>query len=188
MVPLFLVLIYKSTLKKEEIIKQHYSTEEVAGKYNLNYFPFVSSDKRKKHTGKNLELELAGSKNREVIRNLKIYFTQELLVNVEAEVAANLKGRRLKMVEEAHRCIEVSVQLGKGAPYLYYISFSDKSFKVCYVVHWGRSWPIIIIITTSLDKLFPPFLSTYSLLMSIFRAFLNPLLLLPTELPILRNH
>ena len=133
-------------------------------------------------------MELAGSKNREVIRNLKIYFTQELLVNVEAEVAANLKGRNLKMVEEAHRCIEVSVQLGKAAPYLYYISFSDKSFKVCYVVHWGRSWPIIIIITTSLDKLFPPFLSTYGLLMSIFRAFLNPLLLLPTELPILRNH
>ena len=46
LVYLFLVLIYKSILKKEEIIKQHYSTEEVAGKYNLNYFPFVLSDKR----------------------------------------------------------------------------------------------------------------------------------------------
>ena len=93
----------------------------------MNYFPYVLSDKRKKHTGKNLEVELAGSTNREVIHNLKIYFTQEFLVNVEAEVAANLKGRRLMMVEEAHRCIEGSVQLGKAAPYLYYISFSASS-------------------------------------------------------------
>ena len=63
----------------------------------MNYFPYVLSDKRKKHTGKNLEVQLAGSTNSEVICNLKIHFTQEFLVNVEAEVAANLKGRSSQM-------------------------------------------------------------------------------------------
>lgn len=62
---------------KKEIIKRHYGTEEVAGKYyNLNYFPFVFdvNSKWKAKEKAIREVELADSTNNEVIRNLKVHF------------------------------------------------------------------------------------------------------------------
>jgi hypothetical protein len=116
---------------KEEIIKRHYGTEEVADKYyNLNYFPFVLSDKRKNHT--DLEVELAGSINSEVIRNLKIHFTREFMIKVNTKVAVNLEERGLMTVEEGYECVKGSVQLertDRSSPYLYCISFGDRYCK-----------------------------------------------------------
>lgn len=120
----------------EKIIKRHYRTREAASEYyNLQYFPFVlgaNPSKKKSSIYKGaMEVELADSTDKEVIRNLKLHFINEFERTVGLKVIASLKEEGVAE-EEARKWAEGTVQvgaIGKPSPYLYCIAFNDEYFR-----------------------------------------------------------
>lgn len=119
----------------EEIIKQQYSGRSVASRYyNLNCFPFaLGTNANKRYLGKGVvAVELADSTNNEVIRNLRVHFTNEFKRAVVSKVVACLEDTAEITKKEAHEWVEGTVQIGamdRSLPYLYCIAFSDEYFK-----------------------------------------------------------
>lgn len=120
----------------EEIIKQQYSSREVAGRYyNLNYFPFVlgaNPNKKKSNIKGVMEVKLADSANREVIHNLKIHLVNEFRRAVILKLIARLQKAVGITEEKAHEWIGETFRIGaigKSSSYLCCIAFSDEYLK-----------------------------------------------------------
>ncbi|MBA8757119.1 MULTISPECIES: hypothetical protein [Wolbachia] len=120
----------------EEIIKQQYSSREVAGRYyNLNYFPFVlgaNPNKKKSNIKGVMEVKLADSANREVIHNLKIHLVNEFRRAVILKLIARLQKAVGITEEKAHEWIGETFRIGaigKSFSYLCCIAFSDEYLK-----------------------------------------------------------
>ncbi|WCR59215.1 MAG: hypothetical protein PG978_000651 [Wolbachia endosymbiont of Ctenocephalides felis wCfeF] len=78
-----------------------------------------------------MEVELADSTDKEVIRNLKLHFINEFERTVGLKVIASLKEEGVAE-EEARKWAEGTVQvgaIGKPSPYLYCIAFNDEYFR-----------------------------------------------------------
>jgi len=115
---------------EEKIIKRHYGTREIAGKYyHLNCFPFVLGANPNKEYLDNgiMKVKLADSTNNEVIRNLKVHFANEFERAVGGKVVARLQEEVGITEDEAYEWIKGTVKTGAiGKPYLYCIAFSDE--------------------------------------------------------------
>ncbi|MDR1139150.1 MAG: hypothetical protein LBJ80_02165 [Rickettsiales bacterium] len=120
-----------------EIIKQHYSTREVASEYyNLSCFPFVlSANPSKKESGIKgvMKVKLADSANKEVIHNLKIHLVNEFRRAVKLKVIALLEKEVGITAEEGHEWARRTVRIGAfdesnllKKDYLYCIAFDGK--------------------------------------------------------------
>ncbi|MDG7055200.1 MAG: hypothetical protein LJD31_01435 [Wolbachia endosymbiont of Menacanthus eurysternus] len=127
---------------REEIIKQQYlGREVVAGEYyNLNCFPFVlgASPREKKSNVRKgvVEVKLADSKNREVIRNLKIHLVNEFRRAVTLKLIARLVVEVRITKEEGHEWVRGAVRIGAfdesnflKKDYLYCIAFDGEYFE-----------------------------------------------------------
>ncbi|NEV49060.1 hypothetical protein EUZ93_00830, partial [Wolbachia pipientis] len=117
---------------EEKIIKRHYGTREITGKYyHLNCFPFVLGANPNKEYLDNgiVKVKLANSTNDEVIRNLKVHFASEFERVVGGKVIARLQKAGITE-DGAYEWIKGTVKTGAiGKPYLYCIAFSDEYLK-----------------------------------------------------------
>ncbi|MDR0289218.1 MAG: hypothetical protein LBH78_04170 [Rickettsiales bacterium] len=120
----------------KEIIKQQYSSREVAGRYyNLNCFPFVlGANPSRKESGIEgvMKVELADSANKEVIHNLKIHFANEFKRAATLKLIARLVVKIGITKEEAHEWVGGAVKIGafdRSSPYLYCIAFDGEYFE-----------------------------------------------------------
>ncbi|WP_264330604.1 hypothetical protein [Wolbachia endosymbiont (group B) of Erebia ligea] len=118
---------------EEKIIKRHYVTREIASEfYNFNYFPFVLGANPNKEYLDNgiVKVKLADSTNNEVIRNLKVHFTNEFKRAVRSKVVTCLQKEVGISEEEAYEWVDETVGTGAiGMSYLSCIAFSNEYLK-----------------------------------------------------------
>lgn len=123
----------------EEIIKQQYSSREVAGRhYNLDCFPFVlGANANKKYLDKGtVAVELADFTNKGVVHNLKVHLVNEFDRAVGLKVIARLVEEAGITEEEGHEWVRGTIKEGAfdgsnplRKHYLYCIAFDGGYFE-----------------------------------------------------------